>query len=270
MAKGMLIDTTRCIGCRSCQVACKNWNSLESVPGVFSDTWSSPLHMSSKTFTRVLFCEVAGSDGGAQLHFVKRQCMHCNDPACASVCPVGAMTKTKEGPVTYDDSKCMGCRYCLMACPFQVPKFQWESAVPYVRKCTFCADRQAAGLAPACASTCPMGALAFGEREELVSAAWKRIKDHPHRYVPHVYGEKTVGGASMMYLSSVTFDQIGLQMKGLRTDLGDTPLSINGREWVSKMPFIALAMGGASLGLYHYNQRRARVQAHEEDNNDGK
>ena len=100
-----------------------------------------------------------------------------------------------------------------MACPFQIPKFQWESAVPLVRKCTFCADRQAIGLAPACAATCPMGALVFGEKEALVKDAWRRIKDHPHKYVPQVYGEKTVGGTSMMYLSSVPFDVIGLQLR---------------------------------------------------------
>ena len=270
MVNGMLIDTTRCIGCRSCQVACKNWNSLASVPAVFSDSGSNPRYLSSNTFTRVIFREDDGAEGEVKWHFVKRQCMHCEDPACASVCPVGAMKKTKQGPVTYDDSKCMGCRYCLMACPFQIPKFQWESAVPLVRKCTFCADRQAIGLAPACASTCPMGALVFGEKEALVKDAWRRIKDHPNKYVPQVYGEKTVGGASMMYLSSVPFDLIGLQLRGLRTDLGDVPFTLQGREWMGNVPFIALAVGGATLALYRFNQRRARVEALKEKSDDRK
>jgi len=259
MSKAMLIDTTRCIGCRSCQVACKSWNCLPGVPAVFSEG-SNPRYLSSNTYTRVIFREVVRPEGGMGWYFVKRQCMHCNDPACESVCPVGALRKNEDGPVTYDDSKCIGCRYCLMACPFQIPKYQWESAVPLVRKCTFCADRLAIGLSPACAATCPTQALLFGERSDLLTDARQRIEARPDKYVRHFYGETTVGGTSMLYLTTVPFEQLGLELRGLRTDLGDVPYGMHGRQWMGKVPFIALAVGGAALGLYKFNQRRDKVQ----------
>ena len=126
--------------------------------------------MYSKDFTRIIFREVVNPEGSF-LAFYLASCMHCNDPACASVCPVGALIKLNSGPVVYDDSRCIGCRYCMMACPFQIPKFQWEAAVPYIRKCTFCADRRAAGLEPSCTTTCPTGALLFGDRQALIARA---------------------------------------------------------------------------------------------------
>jgi formate dehydrogenase iron-sulfur subunit len=251
MSKAVLIDTTKCIGCRACQVACKSWNELKGEKSTFSETWSNPRFMSSNQYTRVIFREVAKPDGSLNWYFVKRQCMHCNDPACASACPVGALIKMPEGPVVYDDGKCIGCRYCMMACPFQVPKFQWESAVPLVRKCTFCADRQALGLAPACATTCPTGTLLFGERHILLNEAHRRIGTEPKRYYPQVYGDK------------IAFEELGLTQRGFRTDLGDVPQGIYGREWMSKVPFVALAVGGLAVGLHYLNQRRAETHAEE-------
>jgi formate dehydrogenase iron-sulfur subunit len=186
--------------------------------------------------------------------------MHCHDPACASACPVAALIKLPEGPVVYDDARCIGCRYCMMACPFQIPRFQWESAVPLVRKCTFCADRQAMGLAPACTTTCPTEALLFGERAELLQEAHRRIGTKPKRYYPQVYGEKIVGGTSKLYLTAVSFEELGLPQVGFRTDLGDTPQGLYGREWMSKVPYVALAVGGLAVGLHYLNQRRAEVQ----------
>jgi formate dehydrogenase iron-sulfur subunit len=265
MSQGMLIDTTRCIGCRSCQAACKSWNCLPSVQTTFTETGSNPRYLSSNTFTRIIFREVVRPEGEIGWYFVKRQCMHCNDPACASVCPVGALRKNENGPVTYDDSKCIGCRYCLMACPFQIPKFQWESAVPLVRKCTFCADRLAIGLSPSCAATCPTQAILFGEKSNLLKDAWHRIGARPDKYVPQVYGEKTAGGTSMLYLTSVPFDQLGLESVGFRTDLADVPYGLHGREWMSKVPFIAVVAGGLALGLTKFNERRNRVKATKEE-----
>ena len=120
--------------------------------------------------------------------------MHCNDPACVSACPVGALEKLPDGPVVYDDDRCIGCRYCMMACPFQIPKFQWSSAVPLIRKCDFCADRIAIGLAPSCSTSCPTGTLLFGDRDVLLKEAHRRIGTHPGKYYPEVYGEKIAGG----------------------------------------------------------------------------
>jgi len=267
MSKAVLIDTTHCIGCRACQVACKSWHDLPGERSTFSDTWSNPRFMNSQNYTRVIFQEVGKGDQ-LNWYFTKRQCMHCLDPACVSVCPVGALVKLKEGPVVYDDDKCIGCRYCMMACPFQVPKFQWESAVPLVRKCDFCADRLALGLAPSCTTTCPTGTLLFGERQNLLKEAHRRLGAHPERYYPQVYGENIVGGTSWFYLTPVSFTELGLDHRGFRTDLGNVPYGIYGREWMSKVPFVGLAVGGLALGLYYLNQRRAEVKSEDEPKED--
>jgi formate dehydrogenase iron-sulfur subunit len=263
MSKAMLIDTTRCVGCRGCQVACKSWNELEAGTSSFSETGSNPRHLDANNFTRVLFQEVSAPDGSFRWSFVKRQCMHCLEPSCASACPVGALHKTAEGVVAYADEKCIGCRYCMVACPFQVPKYQWSSLAPFVRKCTFCADRQAAGKSPSCVSTCPTGTLRFGERQELLTEAHRRIDAEPGRYHPEVYGERTVGGTGVLYLTAVSFAQMGLEEEGFRTDLGEYPFGHRGKEWMSGVPWVAAAAGGLSLGLYYLNQRRAKVEQQE-------
>ncbi len=269
MSKAMLIDTTKCIGCRACQVACKSWNDLEGKPAVFSETWSSPRYLSSNQYTRIIFREMSGPDGQLRWHFIKRQCMHCLDPACESVCPVGALKRLPEGPVVYNDDRCIGCRYCMMACPFQIPKFEWESAVPLIRKCTFCADRQAEGLAPTCATTCPTGALLFGDRDQLLKEARRRIGAHPERYYGQVYGDKIVGGTSKLYLTAASFEDLGLNHRGFRTDLGEVPYGMYGREWMSKVPYVALTVGGLAVGLHYLNKRLSAVQAAEHEKKEG-
>lgn len=263
VAMAMLIDTTRCTGCRACQVACKSWNDLPAGASEFSDSGTNPRHLDARNFTRVLFEEVSTHGGEPRWTFVKRQCMHCVEPACAAACPVGALTKLPAGPVVYRDDRCIGCRYCMLACPFQIPKFEWAARVPYVRKCTFCADRQAAGKKPACAATCPTGALLFGERERLLAEAHRRIDAAPARYQRTVYGETTGGGTSMLYLTALSFDELRLARHGLRTDLGDVPHGRRSREWMSGVPWIAAGVGGLSLCLYQLNQRKAEVRKKE-------
>jgi formate dehydrogenase iron-sulfur subunit len=263
MSKAILIDTTKCIGCRACQVACKSWNDLKGGKATFSETWSNPRFLSSNQYTRIIFREIPRSDGRLEWHFISRRCMHCLDPACVSACPVAALVKLPSGPVVYDDERCIGCRYCMLACPFQIPKFQWESAVPLVRKCTFCADRQAMGLAPACTTTCPTRTLLFGERAELLTEAHRRLGLEPKKYYPQVYGEKIAGGTSKLYLTSLSFEELGLTQVGFRTDLGDAPQGLRGREWMSKVPLVAVAVGGLAVGLHYFNQRRAAIEAKE-------
>ncbi len=263
MTRAMLIDTTRCIGCRGCQVACKAWNELGATRTALTDSGTNPRHLDANTFTRVLFAEVSTADGGVRWSFVKRQCMHCAEPACAAACPVGALVKLTDGPVVYRDDRCIGCRYCMLACPFQVPKFQWSARVPYVRKCTFCADRLALGRKPACVETCPTEALLFGERNELLAEAHRRIGASPGKYQPTVYGEKTGGGTSMLYLSALPFEQLGLDRQGFRTDLGDVSPARRGEAWVARVPWVAVSVGALSLGLFHLNQRRAEVDERE-------
>ena len=144
--------------------------------------------------------------------FVKRQCMHCVEPACASACPVRALDKQATGPVAYDGSKCMGCRYCMVACPFGVPKYEYAKAIPVVRKCTFCAGRQAEGKLPACIGVCPSGALTSGTRGRLVEEARRRVFGNPDRYTQHIYGEHEAGGTNWMYITDVSFEKLGFEV----------------------------------------------------------
>jgi formate dehydrogenase iron-sulfur subunit len=190
-------------------------------------------------------------DGRSFRVYVKRQCMHCLEPACVSACPVGALQKTDEGPVTYDPSRCIGCRYCMVACPFGVPKFEWDAALPMICKCTFCADRQEEGMAPACAAACPTGALLFGNRDDLIAEARARIQDEPERYTNHVYGETEIGGTSWLYLSPVPFQDLGFP--ALKTE-SVTELS----EAIAVYGTPSLAVGVAALlgGVHYWFGRR--------------
>ncbi len=213
MAKyAMLIDETRCTGCRGCQVACKQWNDLPGELTRNRGTYTNPPALSAKTWNLIEYKEIeTGSQVG--FYFLKRACMHCEHPACASVCPVGALHKLPEGPVVYDGSKCIGCRYCMVACPFGIPTFDWQKGLldqAVIRKCNFCIDRVSNSLQPACAKTCPSRAIIFGEREQLIAEGEARIRQSPARYVNYVYGKQEGGGTSVLYLSAIPFEQLGL------------------------------------------------------------
>lgn len=232
--KAILVDITKCIGCRSCEQACKEAHGfpMESEPKL------SP--------TALTVVEEHGD------RFVRRMCMHCQDPACASACLVGALKKTAAGPVTYDVSKCIGCRYCLVACPFNVPRYEWSKLVPYVKKCDMCADRQAKGQPPACVEACPVQASISGTREELLTEAQRRMVSDA-KYARHIYGSEEAGGTSVFFISDVPFEKLGFvaapaqPMPALTANaLGDTPTVV--------------LLGGALLsGLYWITQRRAEV-----------
>jgi len=218
MSKAILIDTTRCIGCQRCVVACKLVNGLlkASLSDFFTTDALRPLgpdtdlameesgdeELSANTLN------VVQSRGSV---YVRRFCMHCQDPTCVSVCPVGAFQKTPAGPVVYAEGRCMGCRYCMMACPFGVPRYEWTKVLaPRVKKCPMCATRQAKGLKPACTEVCPVQAGIFGERDDLLREAQKRLRQEPTKYQQHIYGEQEAGGTSVLYLSAVPFDALGL------------------------------------------------------------
>ena len=244
MSKGILYDSTLCIGCKACEQACAERNKLP-----YDDKIAAEQVQSAHKFTVVM---------SKDDKFMRRLCMHCEDPTCASVCPVAALRKTKEGPVIYEESRCMGCRYCMAACPFGVPKYEWAKALPAVRKCDMCADRVKAGKMTACAEACPTGATTFGDRDELVDEARKRQRDNPGKYVNHIYGLNEVGGTSVLMLSAVPFEEFGF-----RTDLVQQPLPLLTLRVLSRIPDI-VALGGVALGgVYWITKRRAEVAAAE-------
>jgi formate dehydrogenase iron-sulfur subunit len=204
----MLYDATKCVGCNACTNACRAWNKtpIEKDP---SGLYDAPKELTAKTWTLIQLYK-----GQNEYSFVKRQCMHCVHPACVSACPVQALHKTADGPVVYDASKCIGCRYCMVACPFGVPKIDFYEKFPEIKKCTFCADRLVNGQPPACANACPTGAIRFGERDKLVAEAEARIANDPTKYVNHVYGKQEAGGTAILYLSHVPFERLGLPTLG--------------------------------------------------------
>jgi Fe-S-cluster-containing dehydrogenase component len=207
----VLVDTTRCVGCRTCELACAEANGLPEPPGDDA-VLASERKPSTEQWSVINRFE---TDAGEV--FVKRQCMHCVQPACAAACLTRAMYKTQDGPVIWRESKCMGCRFCMVSCPFDMPKFEYDSAVPRIAKCRLCQDRLAEGGRPACVENCPAEALAFGRRSEMIAEARKRIVENPGAYVDHIYGEHEVGGTGFLYLAAVPFEQLGF-----RTDLGET------------------------------------------------
>jgi Fe-S-cluster-containing dehydrogenase component len=201
-ANAVLVDTTVCAGCRACEVACAESHDLPAPekPGD-AKVFDQLRETGPNVFTVVNRATKPGSDGSVR--YAKSQCFHCLSPACASACPVRALEKTPGGPVVYHKNRCIGCRYCMVACPFGVPKYQYEKPFPYVRKCDFCFDRQKEGLPSACASVCPTGALTFGRRDELLETARKRIWGTNDPLQRKIFGEHEAGGTSWMYLSDL-------------------------------------------------------------------
>ena len=214
-AYGCLVDLTRCVGCRKCEEACNRVNDLPAPNRSFEDpTVLNKLRRpDEKAYTVVNRYFPGALDTQNQLvpTFVKIQCMHCQDPACASACIVGALTKNDNGAVNYDVSKCIGCRYCMVACPFEIPAYEYHDPItPRVMKCTFCFERiSKEGGLPGCAEICPVEAITYGKRSTLLKLAKKRIKENPAKYIDNIYGEHEVGGTSWMYISGVPFDKLG-------------------------------------------------------------
>lgn len=239
-SRALLFDSTLCVGCGACSMACKERNGLPR-------TAEHPLQdeLSSKTYSTV-------KQHGTR--FARHLCMHCAQPTCASVCPVGAIQKTKDGPVVYVENRCIGCRYCMQACPFMIPRYAWEEVKPRVHKCDLCADRLARGLATACAEACPTGANKFGDREALIAEAKARIAANPARYVDRIYGVEDVGGTAVLLLSGVPFDQLGYP-----TDLPRRPMPDLTWEIMSKVPRFAVTAGVFLGGVYWITKRRHDV-----------
>lgn len=236
---GLLIDETRCVGCRMCEGACAEAHGLpKPIPG------GESVFEKLRTPTESQLTVVNRYKTATDEFFAKKQCMHCAQPACVAACLTKAMHKTKEGPVLWDESKCMGCRYCMLACPFDMPKFEYHQAVPKIRKCNLCWDRIQAGKQPACAEICPAEAILFGKRNDLIEAARKRIYEQPDAYSHSLYGEHEVGGTGCLYLSPVPIENLGF-----KTTLGSTPYPEYTKQFLYSVPVILILAPAMLLTL---------------------
>jgi len=264
-AYGVLVDTVVCVGCRKCEWACNQKNTLSNEPlSAFDDKSIFQKHRRPDSRAYTIVNQYCSPDLPDKKYAIKIQCMHCNDPACVSACIVGALAKSPEGPVSYDAWKCIGCRYCMVACPFQIPAYEYDNAMaPQVRKCTFCYDKIQAGEKPACVAICPNEALTFGHRKELIELAYSRIATKPDNYFDHVYGENEIGGTSWLYLAGADF--INTELPNLDNNPNpETTETIQHGIFKNFIPPLALY---GLLGLAMYNLRGRNGKSHASTSN---
>jgi formate dehydrogenase iron-sulfur subunit len=252
----VLIDLTRCAGCNSCALACKESNKLPDADVI-------PQALGRDAYTYVEDHQVT-TEAGKKTYHVKRQCMHCLDPACVSACPAAAMYRSEDGYVLYRADRCLGCRYCMLACPFSVPRFEWDNGLtPVISKCWLCCERLKENEKTACAEACPTGALRFGNRERLLARAHAQIASNPGHYVDHVFGEFEVGGTSMLYLSDIPFEALGFP-----ANLPYTAPPQETEKIMRSLPFVIGGMTALMAGTAAYTHRKpseSEKQAEEED-----
>ena len=256
---GVLHDATLCIGCRVCEAACNEVNNLPEPEKPFKDqaVLENRRRTDAKAYT-VVNKYVAGGESAKPV-FHKNQCNHCLEPACASACFVEAFTKTPSGAVTYDPSVCVGCRYCMIACPFEIPAYEYDNATtPIVQKCTLCHPRLQKGKLPGCVEKCPTEALVFGQRKDLLRLARERLRKHPERYVDHIYGEHEMGGTSWLYLSGVPFAQLGM-----REDLGVTSAPQLTKGALGAVPMVVGLWPVFLTGVWAMSKRKEKIAAEE-------
>jgi len=279
--RSTLVDITKCIGCRACQVACKQWNDRDGETTTLEDGlgFQNPAVLSAKTYTLISFHEIVNDKkpGGLDYAFAMRRCLHCLEPACVAACPTTALYRQPDGPVTYSADKCIGCRYCVWACPWGVPSAEWHSLAPKIHKCTHCADRcdqplpasrNGAPLSadentrykdniqvPACVKACPADALRYGTRDDMLKEARRRMAARPDKYVDHIYGEQEAGGTSVLYLSAVPFDKLGFPT------LGPEPLPAKSSVALGAVPPAVIALGALLGTAYSFFKRRSDAVA---------
>ena len=258
---GVLFDATRCIGCRKCEEGCNKVNELPAPEKPFDDL--EVLNQKRRThagiYTVVNKYDVDGPQKPPA--FRKIQCNHCLEPACASACFVRAFEKKPSGAVVYDASVCVGCRYCMIACPFEIPTYEYgEPLTPRIQKCTMCHPRIVEGLLPGCVEACPVEALTFGKRKDLLQVARERISKHPERYVDHIYGENEMGGTSWLYISGAPFSQIGM-----REDLGIVSAPELTHGALSVVPMVVGLWPVLLTGVWAINKRKEKIEKRERE-----
>lgn len=248
---GVLYDSTRCVGCRTCEYECAAAHGLPEPPSEIeavrttNETCNTVVNTYQTTKGEV---------------YIKRQCMHCNEPACGAACLTQAMRKNETGPVTWDGDKCMGCRYCMVSCPFDSPKFEYFSANPKIQKCDMCFDRQKAGEKPVCVTNCPNDALMYGKRRDLIKEARRRIYENPDLYNDQVYGEHDAGGTGWLYVSPVSFEELGMNTK-----LQQSSYPALTKGFLYSVPSIFVLLPTLLLGIYQSTKNK---QLNEEDHDE--
>ncbi len=257
-SQGVLFDSNLCIGCRRCEEECNKVNELPSPDRPFNDLsiLDETRRTTAKTYTVVNRYKTPKGP-----LYRKSQCNHCLEPACASACFVSAFKKTKEGPVVYDASVCVGCRYCMIACPFEIPTYEYDKVLePRIMKCTMCYPRVIKGQLPGCVEACPTESLVFGKRKDLIWVARERIRRYPDRYIDHIYGEQEMGGTSWLYLSGAPFKDIGM-----REDLGVIPAPELTSGALSAVPIVVGLWPVLLTGIYAIKKRGNKIAAMEKD-----
>jgi formate dehydrogenase iron-sulfur subunit len=275
--RSTLVDITKCIGCRACQVACKHWNDRDGEQTELQPDlgFQNPAVLSAKTLTLISFHEIPDEKAPGGLHLVNTmwRCLHCLEPACVSSCPTTALERQPDGPVSYNADQCIGCRYCMWACPWGVPSTDWDTRRPKIHKCTHCADRcdqpapaarngqaltpdesqafRASIEVPACVKACPADALRYGDRDDMLAEARKRIAARPGKYVDHIYGEKEAGGTTVLYLSAVPFEKLGFP------DVGEKSYPGMSSKALHAVPPAVMALGALLGGTHAFLKRRA-------------
>jgi Fe-S-cluster-containing dehydrogenase component len=284
-ALGLLYDATLCIGCKACVAACKQANDNPAEFSTVDHIWDTPLDTSAYTFNIIKVYRSGSMDHKDEeengFAFMKISCMHCADPSCVSACPVSAMTKNPvTGVVGYDPEICIGCRYCVAACPFGIPKYQYDSPTGKIGKCELCRHRTKDGHYSACAEVCPTGATLYGKTSDLLLEAKRRVALKPGsitrfprgrlggpdqswegaagKYLPHVYGEKEYGGTQVLKLSGVNFQKVGLP------DLPEDAAAALS-ESIQHSLYGNLAMPFAVLGVMAFAARRSVVKQSEDE-----
>jgi len=245
----ILTDVTKCIGCEECVAACKQLNQTGS-----EDTpWRWQGQATDLSSTR--WTTIQPTREG---RYVRIHCRHCLDPGCAAACPVGALKVTEQGAVAYNPTICMGCRYCMMACPFRMTRYEWESAAPKVRKCILCYENLIEGTLdqPACTASCPTQATIFGERDALLAEAKHRIEADPDKYINHIWGEHEVGGTSVLYISDV--DLVTAGWPGNLSEHAVPDLAV---RVLNTVPATFLTVGAAMAGIHWVVKRRQKLAA---------
>lgn len=252
---GILHDTTLCVGCRSCEVACNKVNELPAQQWTVGD--KAPFEKLRRTTPESLTVVNRYKQADGSEVFRKHQCMHCQEPCCASVCLVRAFSKTPQGPVLYDPDVCIGCRYCVMACPYYALSYDYgDPLTPQVRRCTMCYPRILEGKQPGCTDACPNGAIIYGKRKELLQVARDRVKKKPENYLNHIFGEHEYGGTSWLLLSGITPDLFGLPDL---VSAPHTPLPEIGTSFLSVVPLVVTIYPGLLAGFYAFSKRKEKI-----------